>query len=283
MYEKGENNLGGNALVITKKLADHLEMAEITMFESRLDALKEVQNNALGIEIGHFDGAFAFSIKGIPGPSFNVVKGNSLQSEQTVQNILDFYKEKGIPVRFEIAPQYINAEIIQKLHHAVLYQSDFHTTLYSVMKDEAPSECKNSNFAIRAINEKEFNIFGELYVEGFHMPPFLVDSVAENNKVLYDKPGWTFYIATLNNEDVGIGSMFVHNNTAILAASAVKPNARNKGIHQALIQHRMNEALQKNCKHLIGHAKFTSISQNNMERCGMTIAYTKSIWTEANK
>lgn len=270
-------------MIITNKLADHLEMAEIIMFESRLDALKEVQHNALGIEIGYFDGACAFSIKGIPGPSYNVVKGNSLQSELTVQNILDFYKEKEIPVRFDIAPQYVKTDTLQKLHHAGLSQSDFHTTLYSAVNNEFVSEWKNTNIAIRALREEEFDIYGALYVEGFHMPPFLVDSVAENNKVLYDKPGWSFYIAALDNEDVGIGSMFIHHNTAILAASAVKPSARNKGIHQALIQHRMNEALQQNCKHLIGHAKFASISQNNMERCGMTIAYTKSIWTEVNK
>lgn len=65
-----------------------------------------------------------------------------------------------------------------------------------------------------------------------------------------------------------------------IAASAVKPKARNQGIHQALIQFRINEALQQNCSLMIGHAKFASISQNNMERCGLRMAYTKSIWIE---
>ncbi|MFJ6209121.1 GNAT family N-acetyltransferase [Lysinibacillus sp. NPDC092081] len=97
---------------------------------------------------------------------------------------------------------------------------------------------------------------------------------------MYDKPGWSFYIATLQGEDVGIGSLFINKEIAILAASAVKPIARNQGIHQALIQFRINEALKQNCILMIGHAKFASISQNNMERCGLKMAYTKSIWTE---
>lgn len=101
------------------------------------------------------------------------------------------------------------------------------------------------------------------------------------DKVLYDKPGWSFYIASLQGEDVGIGSLYINDGTAILAASAVKPKARNQGIHQVLIQFRINEALQQNCSLMIGHAKFASISQNNMERCGLRMAYTKSIWTEA--
>lgn len=63
---------------MTKNLADHFEMTEIKMFESRLNAIKEIQNNAMGVEIGQFDGAYAFSIKNIPGPSYNVVKGDGL-------------------------------------------------------------------------------------------------------------------------------------------------------------------------------------------------------------
>ncbi|PJO40753.1 GNAT family N-acetyltransferase [Lysinibacillus xylanilyticus] len=89
------------------------------------------------------------------------------------------------------------------------------------------------------------------------------------------------FIASLQDEDVGIGSLYINDGTAILAASAVKPKARNQGVHQALIQIRINEALKKNCSFMIGHAKFASISQNNMERCGLRMAYTKSIWTEA--
>ncbi|WP_155593928.1 GNAT family N-acetyltransferase [Lysinibacillus cavernae] len=269
-------------MVMTRKLADHLEMAEIKMFASRLRAIEGLQHNAIGVEIGQFDGAYAFSIKSIPGPSYNVVKGDSLQSEHLVETILAFYKEKGIPARFDVAPQYMNASSLQKLHHAGFFQSDFHTTLYSALSSEYVGELKNSIIEIRTIQEDEFDFYGKLYVEGFNMPRFLADSVAANNKVLYDKPGWSFYIASLNNEDVGIGSMFVHNSTAILAASAVQHSARNKGIHQALIQYRVKEAVKQNCKHVVGHAKFASTSQKNMERCGMTIAYTKSIWTEVN-
>ncbi|MED3803394.1 GNAT family N-acetyltransferase [Lysinibacillus xylanilyticus] len=120
-----------------------------------------------------------------------------------------------------------------------------------------------------------------MYVESFGMPTFLSESVTANNKVLYDKPGWSFYIASRQGENVGIGSLYINDETAILAASAVKPKARNQGVHQALIQIRINEALKQNCSFMIGHAKFASISQNNMERCGLRMAYTKSIWTEA--
>ncbi|MFJ7734669.1 GNAT family N-acetyltransferase [Lysinibacillus sp. NPDC097231] len=268
-------------MVITKKLANHLEETEIKMFESRLNAIKEIQNNAMGVEVGQFDDAYAFSIKNIPGPSYNVVKGDSLSSENTIDKVLSFYRAREIPARFELAPQYVNATSLQKLHNVGLFQSDFHSTLYCELNGEMVGETKNSTIKIRQIDEAEFECYGNIYVEGFDMPAFLAESVATNNKVLYDKPGWSFYIASLENEDVGVGSLYVYNGTAILAASAVKPIARNQGIHQALIRFRINEAIRQNCSLMIGHAKFVSISQNNMERCGLRMAYTKSIWTEA--
>lgn len=265
---------------MTKNLADHFEMTEIKMFESRLNAIKEIQNNAMGVEIGQFDAAYAFSIKNIPGPSYNVVKGDCLGSENTIDKILSFYRTREIPARFDLAPQY-DATSLQKLHNAGLFQSDFHATLYCELNEEAVRKTKNSCIKLRQIKVDEFDRYGNIYVEGFGMPAFLAESVAINNQMLYDKLGWSFYIASLQGEDVGIGSLYINDGTAILAASAVKPKARNQGIHQALIQLRINEAFQQNCSLIIGHAKFASISQNNMERCGLKMAYTKSIWTEA--
>lgn len=268
-------------MVITKNLANHLEETEIKMFESRLNAIKEIQNNVMGVEVGQFDGAYAFAIKNIPGPSYNVVKGDSFSSENTIDKILSFYRAREIPARFDLAPQYANTTSLQKLYNVGFFQSDFHATLYCELNEEMAGKTKDSLIKIRQINEAEFDHYGNIYVEGFGMPAFLAESVTANNKVLYDKHGWSFYIASLQGEDVGIGSLYINDGTAILAASAVKPSARNQGIHQALIQFRINKALQQNCRLMIGHAKFASISQNNMERCGLRMAYTKSIWTEA--
>ena len=42
----------------------------------------------------------------------------------------------------------------------------------------------------------------------------------------------------------------------------------------------MHVANQLGCELIVGQARFGSISQNNMERAGMKIAYTKAIWTK---
>ncbi|MEY9971153.1 hypothetical protein ABH966_001519 [Lysinibacillus sp. RC46] len=129
-------------MVITKNLANHLEKTEIKMFESRLNAIKEIQDNAMRVEIGQFDGAYAFSIKNIPGPSYNVVKGNCFSSKNAIDKILNFYKEREIPARFDLAPQYANATSLQKLHNAGLFQSDLHATLYCELNEGEGRENK---------------------------------------------------------------------------------------------------------------------------------------------
>ncbi|MFJ7186090.1 hypothetical protein [Lysinibacillus xylanilyticus] len=172
----------GERMVITKNLANHLEETEIKMFESRLNAIKEIQDNAMGVEVGQFGGAYAFAIKNIPGPSYNVVKGDIFSSENTIDKILSFYRAREIPARFDLAPQYANATSLQQLHNAGLYQSDFHATLYCELNEEMVGRIKDSSIKIRQIDEAQFDCYGHIYVEGFGMPAFLAESVTANDQ-----------------------------------------------------------------------------------------------------
>ncbi len=88
-----------------------------------------------------------------------------------------------------------------------------------------------------------------------------------------------FFIAEVQNTPAGIGVLYINNGIASLAASATLPEFQRKGCHTALIQKRLETAIESNCHLIVGQAKFGSGSQNNMERAHMKIAYTKSIWT----
>lgn len=140
----------------------------------------------------------------------------------------------------------------------------------------------DSDITIRKLNENEFDLFGEIYTKGFQMPDFLAGGVAANNKILYSNPQWTFYLAMIGERPVGIGVLFEKDQVATLAAATTLPEERNKGIQSALIQQRMIEAIHNENNLIVGQAKFGSVSQNNMERATMKIAYTKAIWIKGN-
>ncbi|MBE4909277.1 GNAT family N-acetyltransferase [Bacillus luteolus] len=264
-------------LVLTNDLAIKIEKSEIDCLYSRLSAIQARVGNPMGVSIEKFGQATAFSVKNIPGPAFNTVKGLSAGDEDYIEDILNFYKEKDIPVRFELPPAQVSKELLSYLSKKGFLQTDFHSSLYSALD----TECEEGDelIHVRELDKSEYDLFGELYIQGFQMPSFLKSAIAENNEVLYNIDGWKFYLATFEKESAGIGVLFHKDGIATLAAATTVPEYRNKGVQTALLKGRINQAIRQNCNLVVGQARYGSISQNNMERVGLKIAYTKAIWT----
>lgn len=261
--------------IMTVNAAQEIENAEIHMLSSRLALLQAMDGNPMQVQMKKFGSATAFSSKVIAGPAFNTVKG--ITNTAQVDEIISYYQSLQIPCRFEITPAQGTAELFQYLSEKVFYQSSFHTALYSIPREDPA--LLPANISVRQLKENEFHIFADIYVRGFNMPSFTKDGVRQNNEILYDKPGWHFFIAEVQNTPAGIGVLYINNGIASLAASATLPEFQRKGCHTALIQKRIETAIASNCQLIVGQAMFGSGSQNNMERAHMKIAYTKSIWT----
>lgn len=266
-------------LVLTKELGERIEQSEIDALSSRLIAIKEMDQNPMGVEVQKFGSATAFSVRNIPGPSFNTVKGLRVADDIYIDEIIDFYKMKGIPVRFELTPAHASPDLLSSLNQKGFYQSDFHASLYTSGKTVS-MEGIDSSISIRELNRDEFDTFADIYTKGFQMPDFLKSGVAQNNEILHGDEHWTFYLASIENEPAGIGVLFVKDGIANLAAAATLPSLRGKGIQSALIKQRMQQAYLDGCELIVGQAKFGSVSQTNMQRAGMGVAYTKAIWVE---
>ncbi len=265
--------------VLTKDLMKIVEQSEIDALEDRLIRVKSMNDNAMGVELKRFGKAVAFSVKNIPGPSFNTVKGISGENIDNLDEIVDFYTNKGISARFEVTPGNASTDLFRKLSSLGYFQSGFHTALYRPLPTEEPAlSGADTAVKIEEISLENFDIFGELYTRGFGMPAAFKDYVTANNKVLAESDNWTFYLAHVGGEPAGIGVLYVKNDVATLAASATVPEFRNKGVQTALIQKRMQQATDKGCRYLVGQAAFGSVSQKNMERAGLNVAYTNVVW-----
>lgn len=269
-------------LVVDKGLAERLENSEIDTLSSRLTEMQKIDKNPMEVEIQKFGNATAFSAKNIPGPSFNTVKGLKEGDEKQISMIIDFYKQKEIPARFELTPAHTSPELLTHLSEAGYYHNDFHTTLYASLSNELNTsfDLNEPKIVIRELISNEYDTFAEIYTKGFQMPSFLKSGIAQNNEILYNMENWTFYLASYENEAAGIGVLYIKDRIATLAAAATLPTFRNKGIQCALIKHRICQAILQKCDLIAGQAKFGSVSQNNMERAGLRIAYTKAIWVK---
>ncbi|KPB05944.1 GNAT family N-acetyltransferase [Bacillus sp. CHD6a] len=270
--------------ILTKDQLEIVEQSEIDALEDRLLRVASINENAMGVELKRYGNAVAFSVKSIPGPSFNTVKGISGENIEDLDDIVEFYSSKGIPPRFEVTPGNASTDLFRKFSSLGFFQSGFHTALYRPLSIEERTDMRaESAIQIEEISLANFDIFGELYTKGFGMPVAFKDYVTANNKVLAESDNWIFYLAHVGGEPVGIAVLFIKNDVATLAASATLPEFRNKGVQTALIQERMQQAANAGCRYLVGQAAFGSVSQMNMERAGLKIAYTNAVWEKIQR
>jgi hypothetical protein len=87
-------------------------------------------------------------------------------------------------------------------------------------------------------------------------------------------PGWRHYIL-FDEQDVPAsnGSLFIHGPSAYLAWWYTQPSHRGRGMQQEGITHRLRDAFAQGCKHVFTVTDFNFSSPNNLQRCGLTLAY----------
>jgi hypothetical protein len=126
------------------------------------------------VELKKFGNAIAFSIKIISGPSFNTVKGLKEGDEKEIEKIIDFYQQKGIPVRFELSPAFASSDLLTYLSEKGFYPHDFHTALYRSLsnKSEPIDGSISPKIFIRELKRDEFEMFAEIYQRVFKCLPF---------------------------------------------------------------------------------------------------------------
>ena len=59
---------------------------------------------------------------------------------------------------------------------------------------------QGNGIVIRAIDKDEFEDYAKVHSRGTGLPDQGIPSVASNNRVLYSRPGWSFYMAYVEDE-----------------------------------------------------------------------------------
>jgi hypothetical protein len=84
------------------------------------------------------------------------------------------------------------------------------------------------------------------------------------------------YVAYAGGVAAAMAALFIHDGIGHLNVGATLPAYRGRGIHLALTNRRIADTAKAGCDLVIGDTGgFGSTSQNNMERAGLRIAYTR--------
>lgn len=93
-------------------------------------------------------------------------------------------------------------------------------------------------------------------------------------------PGMSRLIVTRHNEDAAGASLWIHNATAVFCGASVLPAHRRHGIQTALIAQRLRFAKASGCTQAVVTTSPGSKSQQNMQRHGFAMLYTRAIFTK---
>ena len=267
---------------MTRELAQRIEQNDIDYSLSRLEGMQQAAGNPLRIEIKRYGNVNAFLIETWPNLWYgNKVLGLEPSSEIYLDEIIDLFAKHKLSFRFEIMPGNLNSSLASRLHKLRFCQMSFNTAVYGIPSTTA-NVSSNEQLRVEEIQPNEIDLFLDLYQDGFGLPRL---HHSEREAVLSwlsrAKSSLYLCIAHLDDSPAAVGVLYMENGAGLLADAATLPEFRGRGCHTAMVYHRIAEAKKRNCDLLTSFVEFGSTSHLNLERAGLRVAYTKSMWWKA--
>jgi hypothetical protein len=264
---------------MTQQLAQRIEQSDIDYSLSRLGGMQQAQGNPLQIEIKRYGNVNVFLIRKWPNFWYgNKVLGLEPSSEIYLDEIINLFARNNLNFRFEIMPGNLNSSLGSRLHKLRFGQMSFNTAVYG-RPSLAEKPLANKQVQVNEVKQNEIDVFLDLYQDGFDLPRL---NNKEKDAVLSwlqrAKSSLYLCIAHIDDTPAGVGILYMENGIGLLADATTLPDFRGKGCHTAMIHHRIIQAENHNCDLLTSFVEFGSTSHMNLEKAGLRVAYTKSMW-----
>lgn len=220
----------------------------------------------------------------VPGTWFNYAVGLGLHgpvSDAEVGQLIEFYSERGIEPRVELCP-FADDSLIGHLAAAGFVTRLFEMTFYRELDRTVvvtPGYSPPTGLSIRAVdkaNDAEVLDFVTVTTSGFMpdvspIPQEFLDPGIKSVK----HPKSVAAAAWFDGRMIGGGAIFRSTEVAHLAGLSVLPEYRRRGIQQALIAWRLNEAARLGCRIATVGSRPDHGTERNVRRMGFSLAYTK--------
>jgi GNAT superfamily N-acetyltransferase len=238
------------------------------------EAHRRRPGNPLGMEIREFGGATAVAAHKQPQLDFlNTVVGLRGEDAGRVQAIAGFYRQSGLAARIEVPPDAHAADLMDALSRHGGTQIGFWTRLAAPARP--PGE---PSAPVRLPGRNEREVFGRVWAEGMEIPDGERDEAGAAAAGWADEPDVTCFLADADGVPAAAAALLVHGGVGFLATASTLRGYRRHGFQAALIGARIAAAAGAGCDLVSALAEFGSGSQRNLERAGLTVAYTPAVW-----
>jgi GNAT superfamily N-acetyltransferase len=264
------------------ELAGRIERAEADLIASATNAARN-QNP---------DGAFVLPIAGgfacyaEPGAPFNKVVGlgfGGAPTDAALGEIEAAYAARHTAVQVELtqlADPEIGLLLTRRGYRLVAFENVLGRSVDSVPPSEPPSGVE-----VRQGRDDELEAWLDVVVTGFAHPDeqgvashedFPRDIVARAEEDMI-AAGARTYIALRDGRVVGGGGMHITDGVAQLVGAATAPEHRRRGVQTALLATRLADAAAAGCDIAVVTTAPGSKSQQNVQRQGFGLLYTRAV------
>ena len=199
-------------------------------------------------------------------------------TEQQLDEIEQFYKERGARVFHEVSPL-TEMSLLGLLGTRGYRPVELTSVMYLDLSDLQLRPPLNPEIVTRIVEESEADLWAETAAKGWSTEhESLADFMLAFGKIAARTAGGKPFLAELDGNALAAGGFQIYDEICILAGAATVPHARRMGAQNALLSARLRYAMDHGCKIAMMCALPGSQSQKNAQKNGFNIAYTRIKW-----
>lgn len=267
-----------NPLHLDSQLIARVDAAEFSFTRGRMNVIRDLRNDPDCIAFIEDKGLLAVLAPKIPNPYFNRLFLSAPTDVSGIRSTLAAAKEKGTAISIEVSPGAITQEIGKELSQASYFQSNFHPIFLKKAIDLTPPTNALQTRLVSTM--QDLAAFKKLYVQGWELHADFGPVMESFIEKWIDIPGWRLYLAFAGHQAISCAVLYMHDGMAYLADATTPPAERRRGGQSALLNTRICDGIKLNAQYIWSRADFGSVSQKNMEKAGLNISYTRSVWTQ---
>lgn len=265
-------------LVMNKATGQRVEAAEAHYWSAMMEAMSRLPGNPYRMEVRRFGGIVALACPGMDASGLtNRIMLAGPGQEPELAEAVAYLTGKGVRSRIDVSPFHQSGGFLKHLAGEGFCHLGFQMALFGEAVPFVPERAPGVELRV-CESATDVETAARLYPVGFEMSGDWIGFMADSVRAVAGQPGWTIYLATVDGKPAGTALLYVAEQVGVLAGAATLPEARGRGAQKALIFRRIADAAAAGCDLICSQTGNGTVSQNNMEKAGLRIAYTKGEW-----
>lgn len=268
-------------MVTDALLAQRVEEAEANDWAAFVEGLAAMPGNPYGAEVRRFGEVIALAVPGmhlrrLPNRIMLAGPGAADHLDQAIA----FLRGKSVsPIRVDVSPFAQNGAFLQGLAERGFRQTGFAMALYGA-PDQIGRRGAPEGVEVRlAETAEDIEWLAWLNPLVFELSgPTWERWMGDEMRTTARHPQWRSYIAYVDGQRAAGAQLRIDGGVGSLWSAGTLPTYRGRGAQSALIARRAADAAAAGCDLLVTQTEVGSVSQCNMERAGLRIAYAKAIY-----